>query len=159
MDEHKPADLISQAEAARLVGRTVDTLRRWRRDRGLRTWRDPHPTAPTMVSKAEVLALAGQVSPPAKVGDEGHGRVVPTGQGSADVALAMQAHIDTLQRHVDALQAQRDGLLDRVEQLRSDNKHLDRQASDLQRRVDALERELASPVRALLGAGRRLWGG
>lgn len=56
--EPKPIDLIGIRDAATLAGRSVDTLRRWRGEHGLRDYRDPRdPSAPSAFSRSELLAL------------------------------------------------------------------------------------------------------
>lgn len=59
----RPDDLLTLKQAATLLGRSVDTLRRWRRERGLRDWRDPADrSAPTLVSRADVIDIAAAVA-------------------------------------------------------------------------------------------------
>lgn len=59
----RPDDLISLRQAATLVGRSVDTLRDWRERYGLRDWRDASTrTAPSLVSRGDVLAIAARIA-------------------------------------------------------------------------------------------------
>lgn len=59
----RPDDLVTLREAARLVGRSTDTVRRWRREHGLRDFRDKRdPTAPSLFSQAELHTLAAQLA-------------------------------------------------------------------------------------------------
>ena len=167
-----PSDLITQAQAAELTGRTVHTIRRWRKEAGLDSYREPgNPIAPVQVSRAQLLALAGRFAPTkvsavdVDVRDAAAGGSAG-GVGAPDALLAQRDHIATLQSLVSSLSAQRDGLQARADQFRDDNRglvaenqRLRSQVDDKQRRIDALETELASPVRALLGASRRFLGG
>jgi hypothetical protein len=59
----KPIDLIGIREAAALAGRSIDTLRRWRGEHGLRDYRDPRdPSAPSAFSRGELLALLTRIA-------------------------------------------------------------------------------------------------
>lgn len=59
----KPVDLIGLRDAAALAGRSVDTLRRWRGEHGLRDYRDPgDPSAPSAFSRSELLALLARLA-------------------------------------------------------------------------------------------------
>lgn len=59
----RPDDLVNLREAARLVERSTDTVRRWRREHGLRDYRDKRDkTAPSLFSQAELLALAARLA-------------------------------------------------------------------------------------------------
>jgi len=62
MTATRPADLLTLREAASLVQRSPNTIRRWRAEHGLRDYRDAaDPTAPSLVSRAELLDLAARV--------------------------------------------------------------------------------------------------
>jgi hypothetical protein len=59
----RPDDLLTLRQAAELVGRSVDTLRRWRGEHGLRDWREASdPSAPSLVSRAEVIDLVARLA-------------------------------------------------------------------------------------------------
>jgi hypothetical protein len=59
----RPDDLLTLRQASGLVGRSIDTLRRWRREHGLRDYRDPaDPSAPSLLSRAEVVDLAARLA-------------------------------------------------------------------------------------------------
>ena len=59
----RPDDLLTLRQAASLVGRSVDTLRRWRGEHGLRDWREASDsTAPSLVSRGELLDLMARLS-------------------------------------------------------------------------------------------------
>jgi hypothetical protein len=61
--EPKPVDLVGIREAAAIAGRSVDTLRRWRGEHGLRDYRDPSdPSAPSAFSRGELLALLTRIA-------------------------------------------------------------------------------------------------
>lgn len=58
-----PDDLLNLRDAAALAGRSADTLRRWRGTHGLRDYRDPaDPTAPSVFSRSELLAVLARVN-------------------------------------------------------------------------------------------------
>jgi hypothetical protein len=62
MPKQIPDDLISLKEAGALVGRSIDSLRRWRKSKGLVDYRDKNdPSAPSLVSRAAVLAIAEEL--------------------------------------------------------------------------------------------------
>jgi len=57
-----PADVMTLRQAAELVGRSVDTLRRWRAEHGLRDWRNTADmSSPSLVSRSDVLALVARL--------------------------------------------------------------------------------------------------
>jgi hypothetical protein len=57
-----PADVMTLRQAAELVGRSVDTLRRWRWEHGLRDWRNTADmSSPSLVSRSDVLALVARL--------------------------------------------------------------------------------------------------
>jgi len=59
----RPDDLLTLRQAAALAGRSVDTLRTWRSKHGLKDWRPSgDPSAPSMVSRADVLAILARVN-------------------------------------------------------------------------------------------------
>ena len=59
----RPDDLLTMRQASGLVGRSIDTLRRWRREHGLRDYRDAaDPSAPSLLSRAEVVDLAARLA-------------------------------------------------------------------------------------------------
>jgi len=59
----RPDDLLTLRQAASLVGRSIDTLRRWRGEHGLRDWREASdPSAPSLVSRAEVIDLVARLA-------------------------------------------------------------------------------------------------
>jgi hypothetical protein len=59
----RPDDLLTLRQAASLVGRSIDTLRRWRGEHGLRDWREASDsTAPSLVSRAEVIDLVARLA-------------------------------------------------------------------------------------------------
>jgi len=58
-----PDDLLTLRAAAALAGRSIDTVRRWRSEHGLRDYRDPaDPSAPSTFSRSELLDLLARVS-------------------------------------------------------------------------------------------------
>jgi len=58
-----PDDLLTLKQAAALAGKSVDTLRRWRGEHGLRDYRDPTDrTAPSVFSRSELLDLLGRLA-------------------------------------------------------------------------------------------------
>lgn len=142
----KPNDLITQKDAAHLIGRGVDTIRRWRRDYELRAWRDASPTAPAMVSQSELLAIAGKVSTGPKVTGRALGRTQED---------AHQEHIKSLRDQIDDLRQQRAEMGQYVDMLRNDTQRLRNEMAEKNKRIDALELELGGPVRALIGVGKR----
>lgn len=59
----RPDDLLTMRQASALVGRSIDTLRRWRREHGLRDYRDAaDPTAPSLLSRRETVDLAARLA-------------------------------------------------------------------------------------------------
>lgn len=81
MTTRLPDDLVKLPEAARLVERSTDTVRRWRREHGLRDYRDKRDkTAPSLFSQGELLALAARLAVErAAEGGFVDGVVVPVG--------------------------------------------------------------------------------
>ena len=62
MTDPMPADVMTLRQAAELVGRSVDTLRRWRAEHGLRDWRNTADmSSPSLVSRAALLALLARL--------------------------------------------------------------------------------------------------
>lgn len=58
-----PDDLLNLKNAAAFAGKSADTLRRWRREHGLRDYRDPSdPTAPTVFSRRELVDLLSRLA-------------------------------------------------------------------------------------------------
>lgn len=58
-----PDDLLNLKQAAAFCGKSTDTLRRWRREHGLRDYRDPSdPTAPTVFSRRELVDLLARLA-------------------------------------------------------------------------------------------------
>lgn len=119
--EPRPVDLITLKAAATLAGRSIDTVRRWRTEHGLRDYRDPaDPSAPSAFSRAELLALLTRLASTraARAGSdvvdavlEPTGAVVPM-PARPPVAGAALVHVlvDDLRTHRDRLQADVDRL-------------------------------------------------
>lgn len=62
-DADPPDDLLTLKQAAALAGKSVDTLRRWRGEHGLRDYRDPADrTAPSVFSRRELLDLLARLA-------------------------------------------------------------------------------------------------
>jgi hypothetical protein len=140
MQGDKPVDLVSQPAAAKLIGRSVETVRRWRKSGKLRSWREEGATAPVMISKAEIWNLAGI------------DKVTPTYPKHVTPKTPLEVE----------LRESRDYFRSRTEILENELRHTQNKLADKERRIAALERELASreqelmsPVKALLGVGRR----
>lgn len=158
MDLAKPNDLITQREAAALVGRGVDSIRRWRREYGLEVFRDEHPTAPAMVSRAQVLAFAGQVKGGSTAETHPLKEYKPSQIGAPDAFLAQRAHIESLQAQVSDLMQRLSEERAYTEMLRKELTQLGGMLQERNQKVAALEKELTGGlVRGLLtGARRRL---
>jgi len=159
MDLAKPNDLITQHEAASLVGRGVDSVRRWRRERGLEVWRDPSPVAPAMVSRAQVLAIAGQVKG-ARAADTNPLDVrQPSQLATTDAILAQRAHIESLQTQVADLMQRLSEERAYTEMLRKELTQLGGMLQERDQKIAALEKELTGGlVRGLLTGARRRFG-
>jgi len=157
MSDTRPTDLISQREAAALIGRGIDTVRRWRREHGLRVFRGDSHNSPAMVSRAELLALAGRFSggssKGASVSGDSH---QPTGALPSDAVLAMRSNLDDLRAQVADLKQQRAELASYVDLLRDHLAKTQNELVEKTRRLDAIEREISNPVRGLLTVGRRV---
>ena len=123
-------DLISIADAARLIGKSQQTVRRYKRD-----GRIDFVTVPgdkrSYLSRSAILTLAGQRSQPIESPIQ------------KDIQPDSQA-LDIMRSHLEDTRKQRDSLVMQVNDLRS-------QLQDKQRRIEALERELnGGVVRGLL---------
>ncbi len=139
--DHLPADLMTLRQAAELVGRSVDTLRRWRTEHGLRDYRNTADmSAPSLVSRADLLALVARL----KAGHPGvDGIIDGVVVGSAD-ADRMGTHLRPapaggsalVAALVDDLRAARDTAQAAL-QLERDRAHLERDRA--QAAVDALD--------------------
>jgi len=150
MDATRPIDLITQREAAELVGRNVDTVRRWRREYNLGVWRDDNPTAPAMVSKSQVLSIAGRIKP-ARRSDRGIKDERLHGEVSADAYRAQLGHIGSLEAHINASEKQVADLLQQraemsqyIEILRDESSTLKAELAEKDKRLAVLEVELRS---------------
>ena len=141
----KPTDLITQSEASVLVGRGVDTIRRWRRDKGLQVWRDVDGdhTAPAMVSRTAVLELAKAVSPQ-RTSDK---RRAGQGEGAY---RDLQAHLATMEASLNSERQARAELHQLSTLLQVENERLRAEIIDKTRRIDALEEKMHKGVSGLL---------
>ena len=145
----RPQDLITLKEAAKLTGKAEHSLRRWKREKGLKDWRDTKDArAPSLVSRAEVTAIAVQVASTAVVDTTRKGT---GGQVSAQaVATVLREHLHTLERDVEDLRVQRDATARRLVDREAELAMVRAELVDTRKRVDALERELNGGVRGLL---------
>ena len=141
-------ELVTVKEAARLTGKSPDTVKRWIKAGKLKaTQTGASDNAPVMVRRADALALVRALA----AAPRHHRDVVPVPAERAhadDGALhgALQAHLADVVRQRDALErrlAERDG---EVAGLRLE-------LADARRRLEAVERELRGGVRGLLTRG------
>lgn len=144
------ADLVTLRDAARLSGKSVDTLRRWIRAGRLPAQRaGADHNAPVLVARGDVQAL---VIADASAPMHASGAVSAAGghqpMQSGELA-AVRAHL------ADVL-AQRDGLRRERDEARAELAAVRVELGDTRRRLELVERELAGGVRGLLGAARRL---
>jgi len=132
-------------DAAALVGRSVDTLRRWRGQHGLRDYRDPSdPTSPSVVSRGELLTLLSrlQAAHPVAPGVI-DGVLVPPGGTGLQGRPTVQALSPLLHELVGDLRSDRDRLL--TERDRA----LEALEAERRRANDARDRLLAVQTEAL----------
>ena len=120
-------DLISISEASRLIGKSEQTIRRWKRDNKI-SFVPVQGSRKLFISRAAILSLAGQSSLPIQN---------TTQSNSQDEAM------DILRTYLDDTKRERD-------ELRAEIKSLRHQLQDKQNRIDALERELNGGIRGLL---------
>lgn len=155
-----PTDLIPLKEACAILGKSPDTLRRWHKDKGI-TWRRElgNPSAPVLVSKAEVLRIAAEVagvSYPVVQPVVHAGGVATRGAGDAAltgaaVTSAMQAHLATLEGVVSDTRRERDALRAELDAARLELAGVRAQLAERDARIVALERQLNGGARGLLG--------
>ena len=129
-------DPIDQDEAARLAGRSRETIRRWRRDQRLTSRLE---NGVVVVSRARVLAIARDLAAQGQVGGE-----------SRQPPRSPTPHVDDLRGVITDLREQRDRACARADRLERDLAGVRRQLADKDERVAALERELNGGVRGLL---------
>jgi len=164
-----PDDLLTLRAAAALAGRSIDTVRRWRSEHGLRDYRDPaDPSAPSTFSRSELLDLLARVSArrPAAAGADyidgvAMGSAEPLPSPLPTRPPAMSAPPALIQQLVEDLRADRARLLDDVvsERARADaaSAALDaarRDALELGVRLARLETLLVSGRASALEAAR-----
>lgn len=143
-------DLVTVKEAARLVGKSEDTIKRWVRSKRLEAVREGSgPTAPVLVSKGAALAVARDAVQGASGGARAPvGRRAPG--GSAGELAAVQEHLADVQRERDDLLAQRDGLRRELAEARHELASVRGELVDARKRLAVVEKELAGGVRGLL---------
>lgn len=176
----RPEDLLTMRQASALVGRSIDTLRRWRREHGLMDYRDAaDPTAPSLLSRAEVVDLAARlaadrpdprgivdavafpsgdplaagVTPASTAPARLPGSASLAGPSSASLALVADLAAD-LRAERDRLRAERDAARAEADAARAE---ADRARGDLRAlavRVAALETLVADGRRSALEAER-----
>ena len=118
----KPNDLIPQKEAAEKVGKTLATIRNWRKKGILQTFSEKGSRS-ALVSLAQLMQVAGlqaQGHVAAPVRRTGPSSVKP----DSEVLSALKAHLSSLESQVGDLQRQRDALQIEVSGLREDNRDL-----------------------------------
>lgn len=149
MTDDRPPDLVSVREAARLVDRSPATIRAWVRAGDLRVWRGEgthEANRPALVSRAELLHLAGVTKAPNPPRPGGAARPEPPADGGELDAL--RAQLDALRVQLDAARAVADARGETADALRSTVGALEARARDLaadlereRARADAAERE------------------
>jgi hypothetical protein len=103
MPGETPPDLLPVRDAARLVDRSLSTVRAWIRSRQLRSWRGEgtHPdNAPALVSRAELVALV--------VGATGEPKAAHPGRPPAPAPPPAEA-VTALRVELAAVRAELDG--------------------------------------------------
>lgn len=138
-------ELLTLAAAAKRIGRSVDTLRRWRRD-GVLAFEAPDEAGRVRV-RARALLLAAA----------GHARdTQPTRAPTPAQAPRTQAgELDAVRAHLADTQRERDTLRAEVERLRHELASTRAELGTFRERVAALETELNGGVRGLLRGFRR----
>lgn len=127
-------EIVTLRVAAKRIGRTVDTLRRWRRDGLLEFEEHPDRMGRALVSMGALLAVASRHAKETRPAPNTRAGASP---GTSDEALAaVRAHL------ADAL-AQRDSLTAELKQARSE-------LAATRERLLAVERELNGGVRGFL---------
>jgi len=141
-------DLLPLAEAARFVGKSVDTLRRWKRS-GLLAFEGPDEQGRALVQKSALLLAAqghARDTAPTRVQRLSVASPLPT----SIVASAVQGELDAVRAHLAEVRAERDELKAHRARLQSDVDELRRLLEDSRQRVAALEKELNGGMRGLL---------
>ena len=151
-------EMVTLREAAKLTGKSLDTLRRWIRAGHVEAEHaGDSPSAPVLVQRASLLAYAATIGG-TPVGAASIARAGAKGVPSS-VLAAVQSHLHTLERERDDLVAQRDGLRRELADTRTELAAARAELAEKSKRLDAVERELAGGVRGLLtGAVKRRLG-
>lgn len=128
---HMPDDLIPLKEASKLIGRSVDTLRRWKRQGTIDFHQNPDDKSKLYVSRGAVLqATSVKVAPVEPVP-----AVAP--------AATKSAELDAIKAHLEDVRTERDSWKTEV-------KRLQVELTDVRTRLATVERELNGGVRGLL---------
>ena len=143
----KPIDAITLMDAAKYTGKSIPTIRRWRREKGLLFWREGNSKASKVfVSKSDVLSIAQSMN---KNSVEGT-RTPKRSDIAVDTLSAMQSHIAGLESQIRDLQEDKKSLRDEITQLRSDRKKVNEQLLDCQAKSKALADQLNGKHKGLL---------
>jgi len=134
-------DLLPLADAARSIGKSVDTLRRWKRARRL-AFHGPDEQGRALVQKSALLLAA-----------QGHARdTAPTRVQRAPVvsplptsifAAAAPEELDAVKRHLASVEAERDRALGEVQGARTELR-------EARARLEAVDKKLTGGARGLL---------
>jgi DNA-binding transcriptional MerR regulator len=141
-------ELLPLAAAAKLVGKSVDTLRRWKRD-GLLAFEGPDAQGRALVNRSALLLAAqghARDTAPTRVQRPSGAPPLPT----SIVASAVQGELEAVRAHLAEVRAERDELKAHRARLQSDVDELRRLLDDSRLRVSSLEKELNRGVRGLL---------
>jgi len=142
-------DLLPLADAARSIGKSVDTLRRWKRA-GLLAFHGPDEQGRALVQRAALLLAAqGHARDTAPMRPP-RGQKAPVASPPAIVGAAAQGELAAVRETLAEVRAERDELKAQRTRLQSDVDELRRLLEDSRQRVAALERELNGGVRGLL---------
>jgi len=156
----KPHDPITIKEAAALAGKSLDTIRRWRKSKGLEGWREPgNPTAPVLLSKSQLLQVAADAAYAHTLAEPPSAPVKR--KAAATSAWTSAGVIAALQANLGDLRDERDHLRQVLDSTRAEADQLRHELKDTRAKVRALEAQLNQGKRGLLSrlAGAAGFGG
>jgi hypothetical protein len=139
-------ELLPLAAAAKLVGKSVDTLRRWKRD-GLLAFEGPDAQGRALVNRsALLLAAQGHARDTAPTRVQTTAWPLPPSIGAA----AVQGELDAVRRHLASVEAERDRALAERDRALGEAKEARTELREARARLQAVEKELNGGVRGLL---------
>lgn len=124
--EGRPNDIIPQKEAAEKIGKSLATIRNWRKKGALETYTEPGSRS-AMVSLSQLMQVAGlQAQGHSNAPVQRSGPLSSILKGDSEVVSAMKAHLSSLESQITDLQRQRDSLQRETEALTQENRDLRR---------------------------------